>query len=191
MSRATSRASPSTRAKAIATSSSSAASNSSANFFVNGFRDDVQFFRDLYNAQSIEVLKGPSALTFGRGAGGGVLNRTLKEADGAGSTRRRADGLIGRPARHARRRPAINDNVAARRNVYLRGQRSFRRLQPSRALRHQPDRDPGPTHHQDQALLRIFTTTAAPPDRGNPSQGLPGGVDAFQSRRHRSRRTAI
>ena len=29
--------------------------DSSANFFVNGFRDDVQYFRDLYNAQSIEV----------------------------------------------------------------------------------------------------------------------------------------
>ncbi len=56
--------------------------DSSANFFVNGFRDDVQYFRDMYNAQSIEVVKGPSALTFGRGAGGGVLNRTLKEADG-------------------------------------------------------------------------------------------------------------
>src|SRR6185436_2276624 len=55
--------------------------DSSANFFVNGFRDDVQYFRDLYNAQSVEILKGPSALTFGRGAGGGLLNRTLKEAD--------------------------------------------------------------------------------------------------------------
>ena len=56
--------------------------NSSANFFVNGFRDDVQYFRDFYNTQSIEVLKGPAALTFGRGAGGGIVNRTLKEADG-------------------------------------------------------------------------------------------------------------
>src|SRR5262249_22806225 len=44
--------------------------DSSANFFVNGFRDDVQIFRDLYNTQSIEVLKGPSMLTFGRGSGG-------------------------------------------------------------------------------------------------------------------------
>ncbi len=43
--------------------------DSSANFFVNGIRDDVQIFRDLYNTQSIEVVKGPSALTFGRGAG--------------------------------------------------------------------------------------------------------------------------
>ena len=56
--------------------------DSSANFFVNGFRDDVQYFRDLYNAQSVEVLKGPSAITFGRASGGGLVNRTLKEADG-------------------------------------------------------------------------------------------------------------
>jgi catecholate siderophore receptor len=56
--------------------------DSSANFFVNGFRDDVQIFRDLYNSQSLEVLRGPTALTFGRGSGGGILNRTLKEADG-------------------------------------------------------------------------------------------------------------
>ena len=56
--------------------------DSSANFFVNGFRDDVQIFRDFYNAQSVEILKGPSAITFGRSSGGGLLNRTLKEADG-------------------------------------------------------------------------------------------------------------
>jgi hypothetical protein len=49
--------------------------DSSGNFFVNGFRDDVQIFRDLCNAQSVEVLKGPSAITFGRGVGGGLVNR--------------------------------------------------------------------------------------------------------------------
>ena len=56
--------------------------DSSANFYVNGFRDDVQYFRDVYNTQSIEILKGPSAITFGRASGGGLVNRTLKEADG-------------------------------------------------------------------------------------------------------------
>src|SRR5262245_15619120 len=30
--------------------------DSSAHFYVNGFRDDVQYFRDLYNAQSVEGL---------------------------------------------------------------------------------------------------------------------------------------
>ena len=55
---------------------------SNADFFVNGVRDDVQYFRDLYNIQRIEVLKGPDSLIFGRGGGGGVVNRVLKEADG-------------------------------------------------------------------------------------------------------------
>ena len=55
---------------------------STADFFVNGIRDDVQYYRDLYNTQRIEVLKGPSAMIFGRGGGGGVVNRVLKEADG-------------------------------------------------------------------------------------------------------------
>lgn len=55
---------------------------SSADFYVNGIRDDAMYFRDLYNVQRVEVLKGPNALIFGRGGGGGVVNRVLKEADG-------------------------------------------------------------------------------------------------------------
>ncbi len=51
-----------------------------ADFFVNGVRDDVQYFRDLYNLESVEALKGPNAMVFGRGGGGGVLNRVTKEA---------------------------------------------------------------------------------------------------------------
>ena len=53
-----------------------------ADFFVDGVRDDIETFRDLYNAQTIEVLKGPLAMIFGRGGGGGVINRVLKRADG-------------------------------------------------------------------------------------------------------------
>ena len=52
--------------------------SSTADFFVDGVRDDVQYFRDVYNAERIEVLKGPSAMIFGRGGGGGVINRVMK-----------------------------------------------------------------------------------------------------------------
>jgi catecholate siderophore receptor len=55
--------------------------NTTAGFFVNGMRDDVQYFRDLYNVERIEALKGANALIFGRGVGGGVLNRVTKTAD--------------------------------------------------------------------------------------------------------------
>ncbi|HXG69629.1 MAG TPA: TonB-dependent siderophore receptor [Gemmatimonadaceae bacterium] len=52
-----------------------------ADFFVNGVRDDSQYFRDLYNVERVEAIKGPNAMIFGRGGGGGVLNRVTKEAE--------------------------------------------------------------------------------------------------------------
>src|SRR5215831_14182649 len=54
--------------------------DTSASFFVDGVRDDVQYYRDLYNLERIEVLKGPNALMFGRGGGGGIINRVTKAA---------------------------------------------------------------------------------------------------------------
>ncbi len=54
--------------------------SSSADFFVNGVRDDAQYYRDVYNLDRIEVLRGPNAMIFGRGGGGGVVNRATKEA---------------------------------------------------------------------------------------------------------------
>lgn len=56
--------------------------NSTADFFVDGVRDDAQYFRDLYNSERVEVLKGPNAMIFGRGGGGGVINRVTKRAAG-------------------------------------------------------------------------------------------------------------
>jgi len=54
--------------------------NTTADFFVNGIRDDVQYFRDFYNVDRIEVLKGPNAMIFGRGGGGGIVNRVTKRS---------------------------------------------------------------------------------------------------------------
>ena len=52
---------------------------STADFFIDGVRDDVQYFRSLYNLEQVEVLRGPNALLFGRGGTGGVLNRVTKK----------------------------------------------------------------------------------------------------------------
>jgi len=57
--------------------------NTTADFFLDGVRDDVQYFRGLYNLERVEVLKGPYALIFGRGGGGGIVNRVQK-TPGAG-----------------------------------------------------------------------------------------------------------
>ena len=54
--------------------------SSTADFFVDGVRDDVQYFRDLYNVDRVEVLKGPNAMIFGRGGAGGVVNRVTRQA---------------------------------------------------------------------------------------------------------------
>lgn len=49
-------------------------------FFVDGVRDDVQTYRDLYNIQRIEIFRGPNAMTFGRGGTGGLVNRVTRVA---------------------------------------------------------------------------------------------------------------
>lgn len=54
---------------------------STADFFLNGVRDDVQYLRDLYNVERVEVLKGPSGMIFGRGGSGGLINRVTKQAN--------------------------------------------------------------------------------------------------------------
>ncbi|MBZ2160923.1 TonB-dependent receptor [Alteromonas stellipolaris] len=57
--------------------------NTTADFFVDGLRDDVQYFRPLYNLERVEILRGANALLFGRGGGGGVVNRVTKVASTA------------------------------------------------------------------------------------------------------------
>lgn len=97
-----------------------------ADFFVDGVRDDIETFRDLYNVQTIEVLKGPNAMIFGRGGGGGVINRVTKRADGipisegtlqlaAGAVRGTAD--VGQ---------AILPNAAIRLNAVYEDSETFR-----------------------------------------------------------------
>lgn len=52
--------------------------NTTADFFLDGIRDDVQYFRPLYNLERVEIHKGPNAMIFGRGGGGGAINRVTK-----------------------------------------------------------------------------------------------------------------
>ena len=54
---------------------------STADFYLDGLRDDAEYYRPLYNVERVEVLKGANALIFGRGGGGGAINRVSKKAD--------------------------------------------------------------------------------------------------------------
>jgi catecholate siderophore receptor len=154
--------------------------DSSANFFVNGFRDDVQYFRDLYNTQSLEILKGPSALIFGRGAGGGLVNRTLKEADGT-----RAYEATAQTGSYNDRRvsldagQAVNDNVAARLNVFYEGSDTFRDFGKLERYGINPTVTLKPNDDTKVKLSYEFYHDFRLADRGNPSQGLPAGATRF------------
>lgn len=66
--------------------------NTTADFFLDGVRDDVQYYRSLYNIERVEVLKGPFALIFGRGGSGGIINRVQKTPTADGF---RASGAAG------------------------------------------------------------------------------------------------
>lgn len=50
-----------------------------ADQFVDGFRDDALYFRDLSNVDRIEVIKGPAAVLYGRGSSGGLINRVTRK----------------------------------------------------------------------------------------------------------------
>lgn len=54
---------------------------STSDFFLDGLRDDVQYYRPLYNLEQVEILRGSNALLFGRGGGGGVINRVTKSPE--------------------------------------------------------------------------------------------------------------
>jgi catecholate siderophore receptor len=46
--------------------------------YLDGIRDWGSYTRDVFNLQSIEVLKGPSSVMFGRGSTGGLINQVSK-----------------------------------------------------------------------------------------------------------------
>lgn len=47
-------------------------------FFLDGVRDAAVYTRDDFDVESVEVLKGPSAVLFGRGSTGGAINQVSK-----------------------------------------------------------------------------------------------------------------
>lgn len=101
--------------------------STTADFYLDGVRDDAQVIRDLYNLERVEVLKGPAGMAFGRGGAGGVVNRVTKRpvfgpvAEASFSTsaynQRRATLDVGNK---------INDAFALRFNGMVESSDSFR-----------------------------------------------------------------
>src|SRR5262249_2645793 len=101
--------------------------SSSADFFVDGVRDDVQYYRDLYNLARVEALKGPNAMIFGRGGAGGVVNRVSKMADfGASREFSVQGGMFGNRRVTAGIDQPLNSKVALRLDGMFENSDSFR-----------------------------------------------------------------
>jgi catecholate siderophore receptor len=153
--------------------------SSTGDFYIDGIRDDVQYYRDLYNIEQVEVLKGPNAMIFGRGGSGGVINRVSKQpawtAIREGSltlgswSSRRATADVGQ---------AINDKVAFRVNAMVEDSKSYRNgvqiersgINPTVAIRAGANTSVvlGYEHFKDDRIA----------DRGIPSfQGRPYATD--------------
>ena len=151
---------------------------STADFFVDGVRDDAQYLRDLYDVERVEVLRGANAMIFGRGGGGGVVNRVRKTAapgsfadlagaiDSEGGARLTADINHGAGA-----------TVAGRINAMYERGRSFREafglirygISPTVRLR------PGDSTRID--LSYAYANDRRTADRGVPSVTDPASLD--------------
>lgn len=105
--------------------------STTADFFVDGLRDDAQYYRPLFNTERVEVLKGANALLFGRGGGGGIINRVTKTAqfdrdaagfsagvDSFGAWSLSADGNLPLGQQAALRFNATYESVASHRDAY-------------------------------------------------------------------------
>jgi catecholate siderophore receptor len=151
--------------------------SSSADFFVNGVRDDVQYFRDFYNIQRVEVLKGPNAMIFGRGGGGGIINRVLKEADGQTVKDLTLQGGSFGDARAAIDvGQALNTNWAGRFNAVYENTDSYRKFVNTERYGVNPQVAYAPNDSTRIALSYEYFHDHRVSDRGIPSQLGTGAI---------------
>jgi len=154
--------------------------NTSADFFKDGVRDDAEYYRDLYNIQAVEVLKGPSALTFGRGGGGGIVNRVTKKADG--ETIRDIEtsfGSFGRKRVTFDIGQAISDTLAVRLNALYENSYGYRNFFHLERYGINPTLTWKPLQNTFVTLSYEHYRDWRTNDRGIPSVGMGSFIDGF------------
>ncbi len=155
---------------------------STGDFFTDGIRDDVEYYRDLYNIERIEVLKGANGMIFGRGGSGGVINRVTKQASwnptkefffqGGSYNLKRMTADVGH---------VINDVVAVRLNALYEDAGSFRDGVDSERLGISPTVTIKPTNRTKVVVNMERYHDDRVADRGIPSfNGQPVNVPRSQ-----------
>ena len=90
-------------------------------FYRDGVRDDVQYYRPLYNFEQVEVIRGPDALLSGFGGGYGLINRVSKKGK-VGEDFTVVDGSLdtfGETNVQLDKNFNLNDSTAFRVNLYI------------------------------------------------------------------------
>lgn len=101
--------------------------SSTSDFYIDGVRDDVQYYRDLYNVERVEALKGPNSMIFGRAGVGGVINRVTRRAQwGESSEVLLQGGSFGNRRATADFGDGLTETIAARVTAMYEDSDSFR-----------------------------------------------------------------
>ena len=154
-----------------------------SDFFVDGMRDDLQYLRDLYNVERVDVVKGASALVFGRGNGGGALNRVSKTATGESlKVMEFGVGMYGQARMAADVGAELNESVAGRLNVVVEDSDSYRDEVAIKRLGLAPTLRINASDNTHIDLFAEYFSDERTVDRGVPSlAGRPwnGPIDTF------------
>ncbi len=144
--------------------------------FMDSVRDLGQYNRDLFNVESVEVLKGPSSLMFGRGSAGGVLNETSKTPF-LGSLKEVGATL----GSHSQKRGTLDLNVktgessAFRLNAMIEDSDSYRDTVETKKIGVAPTLRLGIGTGTDVTLSYYYLRERGVTDYGQPTLGAAGG----------------
>jgi catecholate siderophore receptor len=148
--------------------------------FIDGIRDDALYYRDLSNIEQVEVVKGPSAVLFGRGSSGGIINRTTKKPNvferiGSAEINFGSYGL--KRGMFDFGQPVLRDKLAFRFVGAYEKEGSFRHFFSEERYNIAPSIAWKPTAKTDLTFQFEYLNDERVPDRGIPSfQGRPVNV---------------
>ena len=150
-----------------------------ADFFIDGIRDDVQYYRPLYNVEQVEVLRGSNALLFGRGGGGGVINRVQKRAelDAQFTSLNFGVDTFGAYSAAVDTNHNLSDNVAFRLNAYGQGLENHRDFYEGDSFAINPTLTVSLSPATVATLYYEYVDDDRVVDRGVPSQNVDNGPD--------------
>lgn len=150
-----------------------------ADFFQDGVRDDVQYFRPLYNLEQVEILRGANALLFGRGGVGGIINRVTKKPDSDKSFTSLTASLdtFGAHSLAADINAPLSETAGFRLNAFYEGLENHRGFFDGRRFALNPTASFTLSADTDLTLSYEYLDDDRTVDRGVPSQNVDGGPD--------------